>query len=159
MISTKKVCLVLGAGLLSACTCMNSKNEPSAAATAPVAAPATSTSTTAPFAAVEMPVLYFDSKSAALNVASSAKLDTLAAAMQANPSLKLNLFGNADPRGNSAANEKLSADRAAAARDYLVGKGVSADRLKIVANGENQPMSKGNPNAYTSDRRVEFSLQ
>ena len=53
---------------------------------------------------------------------------------------KIWLFGHSDTVGKEDANLDLSAKRAAAARDYLVGAGVNPERIGIVAQGENHPM-------------------
>jgi OOP family OmpA-OmpF porin len=51
--------------------------------------------------------------------------------------------GYADPIGNEQYNEKLSAERAAAVREYLVQKGVEPDRIVSEGRGETQEFTKG----------------
>src|SRR5579871_235747 len=46
------------------------------------------------------------------------------------------LQGYTDRKGNAAANQRLSERRAQAAEDYLLGKGVNADRITVVGHGE-----------------------
>jgi outer membrane protein OmpA-like peptidoglycan-associated protein len=46
------------------------------------------------------------------------------------------LQGYTDKVGNAAANQRLSERRAQAAEDFLLGKGVSADRITVVGHGE-----------------------
>ena len=50
------------------------------------------------------------------------------------------LFGHTDTTGKEDGNLDLSAKRAAAARDYLLGAGVNPARVRIVAKGENTPL-------------------
>jgi outer membrane protein OmpA-like peptidoglycan-associated protein len=53
----------------------------------------------------------------------------------------------------------LSQDRAEAVRQYLVGKGVPADRLIAAGYGEAQPISTNRtPEGRERNRRVEFVL-
>jgi peptidoglycan-associated lipoprotein len=47
--------------------------------------------------------------------------------------------GHADSRGTSEYNLALGERRAAAVRDYLVGLGITADRIAIVSKGEEEP--------------------
>ncbi len=50
------------------------------------------------------------------------------------------LFGHTDTTGKEDSNLDLSAKRAAAARDYLIGAGVNPTRIHILAKGENSPL-------------------
>jgi len=59
------------------------------------------------------------------------KLDGIVTRMKANPALKAQLGGAADLTGSEEFNKKLSLKRAEAARDYLVGKGISAARIEV----------------------------
>lgn len=59
------------------------------------------------------------------------KLDGIVTRMKAKPALKAQLGGAADLTGNEAFNKKLSLDRAKAARDYLLGKGIAAGRIEV----------------------------
>jgi OOP family OmpA-OmpF porin len=51
--------------------------------------------------------------------------------------------GYADPIGNEQYNEKLSAERAAAVREYLVQKGVEPERIVSEGRGETQEFTRG----------------
>lgn len=69
------------------------------------------------------------------------KLDDIAAALQADPSISdVDITGYADRLGSDAYNLKLSERRANAVRDYLVGKGVAENRLKAYGKGEANPV-------------------
>lgn len=59
------------------------------------------------------------------------KLDGIVTRMKAKPALKAQLGGAADLTGSKEFNEKLSLKRAEAARDYLVGEGIAAARIKV----------------------------
>jgi peptidoglycan-associated lipoprotein len=49
--------------------------------------------------------------------------------------------GHADERGTREYNLALGARRAAATRDYLVGRGVSAGRIKTITYGKERPVA------------------
>lgn len=52
---------------------------------------------------------------------------------------RLTLTGHTDASGTAEANQRVARDRAEAVRDYLVGGGVTAGRIEIVAAGEPRP--------------------
>lgn len=69
------------------------------------------------------------------------KLDEIAQAMRRNPEIDdVTITGHTDRLGSESYNQKLSERRAAAVKDYLVGKGVEARRLRAVGKGESQPV-------------------
>jgi OOP family OmpA-OmpF porin len=69
------------------------------------------------------------------------KLDDIAAALSADPSITdVDITGYADRLGSAKYNQKLSERRANAVRDYLVGKGIAAGRLKAYGKGESNPV-------------------
>jgi outer membrane protein OmpA-like peptidoglycan-associated protein len=66
-------------------------------------------------------------------------LDEVVAAMQANPSLRLEIQGNTCNIGTPEYNLALGDRRATAVRDYLVSRGIDAERLHTVSYGEERP--------------------
>lgn len=69
------------------------------------------------------------------------KLDDIAAALSADPSITdVDITGYADRLGKASYNQRLSEQRANAVRDYLVGKGIAAGRLKAYGKGEADPV-------------------
>lgn len=118
------------------------KDAPKAAPAAPAPAPAPAA---APMPAAQKVTLaadaLFDFDKAVLLPEGKSKLDKLAADIKG---IKLEVIiavGHADRIGSDAYNQKLSERRAAAVKDYLVGKGVEANRVYAEGKGEKQPVS------------------
>jgi OOP family OmpA-OmpF porin len=73
------------------------------------------------------------------------KLDDIARVLNENTSLTgITITGHADRIGSKQYNQKLSEQRAAAVKQYLVGKGVAADRLETQGKGEDEPVVQCN---------------
>lgn len=69
------------------------------------------------------------------------------------------LEGHADERGSEEYNLALGDQRAAVVRDYLVQRGVAADRIHTVSLGEEKPFdTRQTEAAYALNRRTEFVL-
>jgi outer membrane protein OmpA-like peptidoglycan-associated protein len=66
-------------------------------------------------------------------------LDGIVTALNDDPALRLSVEGYTCSLGTPAYNLALGERRANAVKDYLVGKGVSAERLRTVSFGENRP--------------------
>ncbi|MFO7302754.1 MAG: OmpA family protein [Acidobacteriota bacterium] len=66
-------------------------------------------------------------------------LDEAVAAMQENTALRLTIEGHTCNIGTAEYNLALGERRAGAVRDYLVSRGISADRLQTVSFGEERP--------------------
>jgi OOP family OmpA-OmpF porin len=112
--------------------------KPAAAAAAPAAAPKPAAKKVTMAADA-----LFDFDKAVLRAEGKAKLDKLVADMKG---IKLEVIiavGHADRIGKDAYNQKLSERRAAAVKDYLVSKGVEANRVYSEGKGEKQPVTAG----------------
>jgi outer membrane protein OmpA-like peptidoglycan-associated protein len=88
-------------------------------------------------------------------------LDAVALALHDNPDIDLvEVRGHTDERGDDAYNLDLSDRRAAAVVTYLIGKGISADRLTSTGYGETLPLDpRHNEEAWAKNRRVEFQIR
>lgn len=102
--------------------------------------------------------VYFETGKAVIKVESNAMLDEIAELMVNHPELlKVKVEGHTDSRGNAAYNKDLSARRAAAVVDYLVGRGVERGRLSSEGFGEERPIDPANnAAAWEKNRRVDF---
>jgi peptidoglycan-associated lipoprotein len=79
--------------------------------------------------------------------------------MRANPDLRIRIAGHADERGSIEYNRALGQRRAEAAKDFLVGFGISPDRINTVSFGEDRPLvNASNEEAWAMNRRDEFDI-
>ena len=114
--------------------------------------------------------LFFDTGKADLKPEATAELDKVAAALvelekqiPADIAWVLRVDGHTDVRpisgGQFKSNWDLSAARAISVVQYLIGKGVSPQRLVAAGFGEFQPIDTGtSEDAYKRNRRIEFKL-
>jgi hypothetical protein len=94
--------------------------------------------------------IYFDSGAATLSAEAKRELDRYAGLLRDYPELKLSLTGHTDAVGDAQANVALATTRARAARDYLIARGVRADRMFLNVAGEAQPAAD-NQDFYGND--------
>ncbi len=85
-------------------------------------------------------MVHFDLDSAVLEDEAMGKLDALAKALVDDEEYTIGIAGHACDLGTPSHNQMLSEKRADVVHAYLVGKGVSEDRMEIVAHGEQQPL-------------------
>lgn len=81
----------------------------------------------------------FDSNASALRPEGREMLDTFAEQILGLEAQPVRLIGYADRMGSQASNQALSEDRVGAVKDYLVGKGIAAERVQTGARGEGEP--------------------
>jgi len=99
----------------------------------------------------------FDFDSAALKPSSASVLDSAVRFLVDNPERKVRVEGHTDSRGSNTYNQGLSQRRAQAVRNYLVSKGISADRLSVSGKGEDNPIASNDTDAGRArNRRVEL---
>jgi OOP family OmpA-OmpF porin len=85
----------------------------------------------------------FDFNKATLRPAGKAKLDELVSKASAIKLEVILVVGHTDRIGGDAYNQKLSEKRAAAVKEYLVAKGIEANRVYTEGKGEKQPVTGG----------------
>lgn len=72
---------------------------------------------------------------------------------------RMEIGGHTDSRGSAAYNLKLSRERAAAVKKFLVDDGIDPDRLESEGYGETRPLlDRHTEAAYAQNRRVEFLI-
>jgi OOP family OmpA-OmpF porin len=99
----------------------------------------------------------FEFNSSRLTAPSQHTLDQVAAALEQQPELYVEIDGHTDSIGGVAYNLRLSRQRAESVRAYLVGKGVHADTLSAHGYGKAKPLTTNNSaEGRAKNRRVEF---
>ncbi|MGO4920509.1 OmpA family protein [Maribacter spongiicola] len=108
--------------------------------------------------------VYFGLNSSVVTSSSKKVLDSLAQVLEEIPTLTLKITSHTDSRGTSKYNDWLSQRRVDKTKDYLVSKGVSADKLTTEAYGETQLLNECDDNTYCPEekhavnRRSEFVI-
>jgi peptidoglycan-associated lipoprotein len=103
--------------------------------------------------------VHFDYDSAALGDEARATLEKHALWLQGHRDVKVTVEGHCDDRGTVDYNLALGEQRARATRDYLVGLGIAAERLRIVSYGKERPLDPGNNEAaWARNRRAHFAV-
>lgn len=113
--------------------------------------------------------IFFDLGKFSLRNESEIELNRLTQLLIENPTLKIEISGHTDSRGSVALNKELSKNRAKAVVDYLIAKGIKADRLVFAGYGMEQPiktdadiakMSRTSDKeaAHQQNRRTEFKV-
>lgn len=96
-----------------------------------------------PLASITAPVLvrnvFYEFDSADLTENSTTSLDSLVNLLNENPNVTIELSSHCDYRGNDQYNERLSQRRAESVVNYLIGRGIAADRLTPKGYGESRP--------------------
>ena len=86
-------------------------------------------------------------------------LQSIAAILKEYPTSKFSIEGHTDNSGKADANQKLSEERAAAVKSYLVENGIAADRLTSSGYGQTKPIDSNKTKAgKANNRRVEVKL-
>ena len=103
--------------------------------------------------------IYFDAGKAEIKPASETVLRKALKVLQDYPSVKLEISGHTDSRGDRDDNLDLSLRRAEAVKAWLTEHGISGDRLRTEGFGPDQPIdSNGNSSGRAKNRRIEFKL-
>jgi peptidoglycan-associated lipoprotein len=105
----------------------------------------------------ELRDILFDFDKHAIRPDAARTLDASITWLKANPSAQLLIEGHCDERGTNAYNLVLGERRAKAAQEYLVARGVAADRITIISYGEERPACAASTEAcWAQNRRDHF---
>jgi outer membrane protein OmpA-like peptidoglycan-associated protein len=86
-------------------------------------------------------------------------LDDVAQAMKDYPKIKVEIGGHTDNVGDDNQNQKLSKNRADSVFEYLLSKGVAANRMVTIGYGETRPIDTNRTDeGRLNNRRVEFII-
>jgi len=110
-----------------------------------------------PDAPAEAPKFNFDD--AALTPRGRDTLQDVAGCLAEGPmqGRAVTIIGRTDPRGTQQYNQELAMDRAQAARDYLVARGVPEGQIQLVSRGEGEAQGT-NEQSWALDRRVDIEV-
>lgn len=83
--------------------------------------------------------IHFEFNKSVVDAESKDILDRFVIFLKANPNSKVTCIGHADMVGTDEANQTISRARAMNAKDYLVKKGIAADRVIVSYKGNTEP--------------------
>lgn len=99
----------------------------------------------------------FDTGRSAIKSNFAPILTQFASSLNQNPVTTVTIIGHTDTTGSDAVNNPLSIDRADAARDYLVSRGVARTRIVTDGRGSREPVADNNTvQGRDKNRRVEI---
>ncbi|MDR3524473.1 MAG: peptidoglycan-associated lipoprotein Pal [Acetobacteraceae bacterium] len=104
--------------------------------------------------------VFYDFNKSGLKTDGKATLDRQAAWLAKYAQNNVQVAGNCDERGTEEYNIALGQRRAAAARDYLVAKGVASTRVTTISYGKDRPTALGsNEAAWAQNRNAITSVR
>jgi len=84
-------------------------------------------------------------------------LDQIADGLKGNDAIDVLVVGHTDSTGGEALNDRLSVNRATAARDHLTARGLAAESLSVDGRGSHEPVADNDTAAgRAQNRRVEL---
>lgn len=91
---------------------------------------------------------------------SERELNMVAEMLTDHPEISIFLKGHTDNTGNPAMNQQLSDERVLAVREYLIQKGIAAERISGMGYGGTEPVaSNESEETRRLNRRVEFEIR
>ena len=103
--------------------------------------------------------IYFDLDSYEVSSEAGLRLSAQAAWLQRYPSVTIRIEGNADERGTSEYNLALGARRAESVRNYLISRGIPANRIDTISFGKERPIAEGsNESAWAQNRNARTAI-
>ena len=101
----------------------------------------------------------FESGSVILAESGTKILDEMAVALSKVTGKKVKIIGHTDSSGDAAKNLTLSHERAAAVKNYLIGKNIPIKSLSIEGLGSNKPVADNTTSeGRKKNRRIEFEV-
>jgi len=103
--------------------------------------------------------IFFKKKTAELLPESNQELCRFVEFLKVNKKITIELAGHTDNKGEPAELLKLSQDRAQAVADYIISKGIKADRLVVKGYGLTRPIGfNKDEDGREMNRRIEFKV-
>ena len=112
---------------------------------------------------LDIPVVYFDYDKYDITKSATVELEKVLVVLRQYPSMNLQIRSHTDCRGTYKYNMELSEKRAKATRNYLINKGVDANRIQASGFGESQLLDNCKCKTCTEmqhqkNRRSEFII-
>ena len=113
--------------------------------------------------------IFFDYNKAILTSKSNVELMKIYKVLNENPTLKIEISGYTDSRGNATGNQLLSEKRAKAVVDFLISKGISKDKMTFKGYGSENAIytdevilkektEVDKEKMHSQNRRIEFKI-
>jgi len=103
--------------------------------------------------------IQFETGSSVIKSESYTELDEILKSSVVAEGLKVGVYGHTDNVGNMDANQRLSEERARSVKNYLISKGLAANRIESKGYGQTQPIADNNTSGGKSqNRRVQIVL-
>jgi len=102
---------------------------------------------------------YFDVNKATPTNDSADGIAFMLTYLRSNPSVSVDIIGNADETGNAASNDKLALARANTVKNTLVKAGIDSSRLNVISKGEDKSVDVNSRDARRLVRRVIFQVK
>lgn len=104
--------------------------------------------------------IYFDFDKSFIRDDAKDVMKTNAEWLKANPKAIIKIEGNCDERGSNAYNQALGQRRAASAKKYLTGMGVSGHRISLISFGKEKPIcGEHEESCWQKNRRDDFVVE
>lgn len=127
---------------------------------APSAAVAESTAPREFTAIPELTSVHFDLDRAQIRSAEARRLEEHARWLKSHGDMVVLIGGHADERGSDDYNLRLGERRADAIRQFMIARGVEADRITTASYGEERPVcSAQGESCWGKNRRAEFQVR
>jgi len=114
--------------------------------------------------AIRIDNIFYDFDKFNIRPDAALELDKLVATLSENPTIWIELGSHTDSRGNDAYNQKLSQNRATAAVNYIISKGIARERITAKGYGETMLVNqckngvKCTDEEHQQNRRTEFKI-
>jgi OOP family OmpA-OmpF porin len=103
--------------------------------------------------------VFFDFDKFDLRPESFVELDRVVKLLHENPSITIEMSAHTDSHGTDEYNFKLSDNRARSCMEYIISKGISANRITSQGYGESKPVTENETDeGRQMNRRVEFKI-
>lgn len=112
----------------------------------------------------EIPSVYYDVNSSGIRNDAVMPLEKLITILKKNPKMMIEIRSHTDSRGDDNVNLSLSSSRASAMAQYIIDKGISANRITSKGYGETELKNRCSNGVNCSEkehqenRRTEFKI-